>query len=256
MNIRLRGKYEIEHTRHCQAIVRGRTLASHQSAQITRVTFHDPVIWAGSTRAIGAARTFALARLELVEMGRCRRNFSARAAVRQDLGPRPGRLRKAGTESDEEARRFPGLEVYVSAAEGSPMFADLKPPATRANSLSKGTHKLIREAMPSRRTEEVPAKNSGWPSSKSRPPMKISQSATTARCRTRLSHPRLERVGRLLFGRTVKIGGVRRARRSHRCVGRTEEVDESLRKCLARAPIGRCASGMRRCGLRSDRHRA
>jgi len=98
---------------------------------------------------------------------------------RQDLGPRPVGS-KAGTESDEDGGD-PGLEVSWSAARGSHhVRGPTQNHRQRGKFVVKELIELIREAMPSRRTEEVAGMKILVAVSKSRHSMKISQSATRA----------------------------------------------------------------------------
>jgi len=127
-----------------QAIVRGRTLASHQSAQIPR-DFSRPCHLGRFNKGYDAPRELlALLGCELVEMGRCKANsFCCGAGGGRIWVPDPVGSEKPAQESDEEAAAIPGLEVYVvSCPKGSHHVRGThSKPRQRGQIRGQGTHR-------------------------------------------------------------------------------------------------------------------
>jgi Fe-S oxidoreductase len=155
------GKYEIQ---HYTTLVR--QLFAEKRLQVTqplkyRVTFHDPCHLGRFNKGYDAPRDLlALLGCELVEMGRCKANsFCCGAGGGRIWVPDPVGSEKPAQNRMKEAAAIPGLEVYVvSCPKDLTMFEDaLKTTGNEGKFVVKELIELIREAIPVRRTEEVPA---------------------------------------------------------------------------------------------------
>jgi Fe-S oxidoreductase len=126
-----------------------------------RVTFHDPCHLGRFNKGYDAPRDLlALLGCELVEMGRCKANsFCCGAGGGRIWVPDPVGSEKPAQNRMKEAAAIPGLEVYVvSCPKDLTMFEDaLKTTGNEGKFVVKELIELIREAVPLRRTDEVPA---------------------------------------------------------------------------------------------------
>jgi Fe-S oxidoreductase len=155
------GKYEIQ---HYTTLVRD--LFAAKRLQVTqplkyRVTFHDPCHLGRFNKGYDAPRDLlALLGCELVEMGRCKANsFCCGAGGGRIWIPDPVGSEKPAQNRIKEAAAIPGLEVYVvSCPKDLTMFEDaLKTTGNEGKFVVKELIELIREAVPARRAEGVPA---------------------------------------------------------------------------------------------------
>jgi Fe-S oxidoreductase len=155
------GKYEIQ---HYTTLVRD--LFAAKRLQVTqplkyRVTFHDPCHLGRFNKGYDAPRDLlALLGCELVEMGRCKANsFCCGAGGGRIWIPDPVGSEKPAQNRIKEAAAIPGLEVYVvSCPKDLTMFEDaLKTTGNEGKFVVKELIELIREAVPARRAEAVPA---------------------------------------------------------------------------------------------------
>jgi Fe-S oxidoreductase/nitrate reductase gamma subunit len=155
------GKYEIQ---HYTTLVR--ELFAAKRLQVTRplkyrVTFHDPCHLGRFNKGYDAPRDLlALLGCELVEMGRCKANsFCCGAGGGRIWIPDPVGSEKPAQNRIKEAAAIPGLEVYVvSCPKDLTMFEDaLKTTGNEGKFVVKELIELIREAVPARRAEAVPA---------------------------------------------------------------------------------------------------
>jgi Fe-S oxidoreductase/nitrate reductase gamma subunit len=155
------GKYEIEHytTLVKQLFAQGRLQVTNRLKY--RVTFHDPCHLGRFNKGYDAPRDLlALLGCELVEMGRCKANsFCCGAGGGRIWVPDPVGSEKPAQNRMKEAAAIPGLEVYVvSCPKDLTMFEDaLKTTGNEGKFVVKELIELIREAVPLRRTDEVPA---------------------------------------------------------------------------------------------------
>ena len=155
------GKFAIEH--YTTLVKR---LFAEGRLQITRplkyrVTFHDPCHLGRFNQGYDAPRELlALLGCELVEMGRCKANsFCCGAGGGRIWVPDPVGSEKPAQNRMKEAAAIPGLEVYVvSCPKDLTMFEDaLKTTGNEGKFVVKELIELIREAIPARRAEELPA---------------------------------------------------------------------------------------------------
>jgi Fe-S oxidoreductase/nitrate reductase gamma subunit len=155
------GKYEIQ---HYTTLVK--QLFAEKRLHVTnplkyRVTFHDPCHLGRFNKGYDAPRELlALLGCELVEMGRCKANsFCCGAGGGRIWIPDPVGSEKPAQNRMKEAAAIPGLEVYVvSCPKDLTMFEDaLKTTGNEGKFVVKELIELIREAIPARRAEEVPA---------------------------------------------------------------------------------------------------
>jgi Fe-S oxidoreductase len=155
------GKFAIEH--YTTLVKR---LFAEERLQITRplkyrVTFHDPCHLGRFNQGYDAPRELlALLGCELVEMGRCKANsFCCGAGGGRIWIPDPVGSEKPAQNRMKEAAAIPGLEVYVvSCPKDLTMFEDaLKTTGNEGKFVVKELIELIREAIPARRAEELPA---------------------------------------------------------------------------------------------------
>ncbi|GAC1302363.1 MAG: heterodisulfide reductase-related iron-sulfur binding cluster [Steroidobacteraceae bacterium] len=155
------GQYEIEHyTTLARRLLRDGRLTVTRPLKY-RVTFHDPCHLGRFNKGYEAPRELlALLGCELVEMGRCRANsFCCGAGGGRIWIPDPVGSEKPAQNRMKEAAAIPGLEVYVvSCPKDLTMFEDaLKTTGNEGKFVVKELIELIREAMPTRRTDEVAA---------------------------------------------------------------------------------------------------
>ena len=155
------GKYEIQHYTTLL-----KQLFAERRLQVTnplkyRVTFHDPCHLGRFNKGYDAPRELlALLGCELVEMGRCRANsFCCGAGGGRIWVPDPVGAEKPAQNRMKEAAAIPGLEVYVvSCPKDLTMFEDaLKTTGNEGKFVVKELIELIREAIPVRLAEELPA---------------------------------------------------------------------------------------------------
>ncbi len=155
------GKYEIEHytTLAKRLFAQGRLKVT--SPLKYRVTFHDPCHLGRFNKGYDAPRELlALLGCELIEMGRCKANsFCCGAGGGRIWVPDPVGSEKPAQNRMKEAAAIPGLEVYVvSCPKDLTMFEDaLKTTGNEGKFVVKELIELIREAIPLRRSEEMPA---------------------------------------------------------------------------------------------------
>jgi Fe-S oxidoreductase len=155
------GKYQIQHytTLVKQLFAEKRLQVTHPLKY--RVTFHDPCHLGRFNKGYDAPRELlALLGCELVEMGRCKANsFCCGAGGGRIWIPDPVGSEKPAQNRIKEAAAIPGLEVYVvSCPKDLTMFEDaLKTTGNEGKFVVKELIELIREAVPARRAEEVPA---------------------------------------------------------------------------------------------------
>ncbi len=144
-----------------EAAVRRRATAQSPVRLKYRVTFHDPCHLGRFNKGYDAPRELlALLGCELVEMGRCKANsFCCGAGGGRIWVPDPVGSEKPAQNRMREAAAIPGLEVYVvSCPKDLTMFEDaLKTTGNEGKFVVKELIELIREAIPARRAEEVPA---------------------------------------------------------------------------------------------------
>ena len=155
------GRFEIEH--YTTLALR---LLSQQRLKVAkplnyRVTFHDPCHLGRFNKGYDAPREILrLLGCELVEMGRCRANsFCCGAGGGRIWVPDPVGSEKPAQNRIKEAAAIPGLEVYVvSCPKDLTMFEDaLKTTGNEGKFVVKELIELMREAIPPRRTDAVPA---------------------------------------------------------------------------------------------------
>ncbi len=155
------GKFEIEHytTLARRLFAEGRWTISKPLKY--RVTFHDPCHLGRFNKGYDAPRELlALLGCELVEMGRCKANsFCCGAGGGRIWIPDPVGTEKPAQNRIREAAAIPGLQVYVvSCPKDLTMFEDaLKTTGNEGKFVVKELIELIREAVPVRRAEAVPA---------------------------------------------------------------------------------------------------
>ena len=155
------GRYEIEHytTLTKRLFAEGRLQVTHPLKY--RVTFHDPCHLGRFNKGYDAPRELlALLGCELVEMGRCKANsFCCGAGGGRIWIPDPVGAEKPAQNRMKEAAAIPGLEVYVvSCPKDLTMFEDaLKTTGNEGKFVVKELIELIREAIPARTPEAVPA---------------------------------------------------------------------------------------------------
>jgi len=154
-------KYEIEHyTTLLKRLFAERRLEVTHPLKY-RVTFHDPCHLGRFNKGYDAPRDLlALLGCELVEMGRCKANsFCCGAGGGRIWVPDPVGSEKPAQNRMKEAAAIPGLEVYVvSCPKDLTMFEDaLKTTGNEGKFVVKELIELMREAVPVRRAEEVPA---------------------------------------------------------------------------------------------------
>ena len=155
------GQYEIEHytTLAMRLFAQGRLRVANRLHY--RVTFHDPCHLGRFNKGYDAPRELLkLLGCELVEMGRCKANsFCCGAGGGRIWVPDPVGSEKPAQNRIREAAAIPGLEVYVvSCPKDLTMFEDaLKTTGNEGKFVVKELIELIREAIPARRAEEVPA---------------------------------------------------------------------------------------------------
>jgi Fe-S oxidoreductase len=155
------GKFEIEHyTTLAKRLFAERRLQVARPLKY-RVTFHDPCHLGRFNKGYDAPRELlALLGCELVEMGRCKANsFCCGAGGGRIWVPDPVGSEKPAQNRMKEAAAIPGLEVYVvSCPKDLTMFEDaLKTTGNEGKFVVKELIELIREAVPARRAEVVPA---------------------------------------------------------------------------------------------------
>ena len=155
------GKFEIEHyTTLAKRLFAERRLQVARPLKY-RVTFHDPCHLGRFNKGYDAPRELlALLGCELVEMGRCKSNsFCCGAGGGRIWVPDPVGSEKPAQNRMKEAAAIPGLEVYVvSCPKDLTMFEDaLKTTGNEGKFVVKELIELIREAVPARRAEAVPA---------------------------------------------------------------------------------------------------
>lgn len=155
------GKYEIQHYTSFvkQLFADGRLRVS--SPLRYRATFHDPCHLGRFNKGYEAPRdVLKLLGCELVEMGRSRANsFCCGAGGGRIWIPDPVGSEKPAQNRIKEAAAIPGIEVYVvSCPKDLTMFEDaLKTTGNEGKFVVKELIELIREAIPARLPEEVPA---------------------------------------------------------------------------------------------------
>jgi Fe-S oxidoreductase len=155
------GKYEIQHYTSFvkQLLADGRLQVT--SPLKYRTTFHDPCHLGRFNKGYEAPRDVLKSLgCELVEMGRSRANsFCCGAGGGRIWIPDPVGAEKPAQNRIKEAAAIPDLEVYVvSCPKDLTMFEDaLKTTGNEGKFVVKELIELIREAMPARRPEEVPA---------------------------------------------------------------------------------------------------
>jgi Fe-S oxidoreductase len=155
------GKFEIEHytTLAKRLFLEGRLKITQPLKY--RVTFHDPCHLGRFNKGYDAPRELlSLLGCELVEMGRCKANsFCCGAGGGRIWVPDPVGTEKPAQNRMREAAAIPGLEVYVvSCPKDLTMFEDaLKTTGNEGKFVVKELLELIREAVPARRAEELPA---------------------------------------------------------------------------------------------------
>jgi Fe-S oxidoreductase/nitrate reductase gamma subunit len=155
------GQYEIQHyTTLVKQLFEQKRLQVTQPLKY-RVTFHDPCHLGRFNKGYDAPRELlALLGCELVEMGRCKANsFCCGAGGGRIWVPDPVGSEKPAQNRIKEAAAIPGLEVYVvSCPKDLTMFEDaLKTTGNEGKFVVKELIELIREAIPARRAEAVPA---------------------------------------------------------------------------------------------------
>jgi Fe-S oxidoreductase len=155
------GKYEIQHyTSFVKQLFAGGKLRV-TSPLTYRATFHDPCHLGRFNKGYEAPRdVLKLLGCELVEMGRSRANsFCCGAGGGRIWIPDPVGSEKPAQNRIKEAAAIPDLEVYVvSCPKDLTMFEDaLKTTGNEGKFVVKELIELIREAIPARRPEEVPA---------------------------------------------------------------------------------------------------
>ena len=155
------GKFEIEHytTLAKRLFTEGRLTVTNPLKY--RVTFHDPCHFGRFNKGYDAPRDLlALLGCELVEMGRCKANsFCCGAGGGRIWVPDPVGSEKPAQNRMKEAASIAGLEVYVvSCPKDLTMFEDaLKTTGNEGKFVVKELIELIREAVPARLPEQVPA---------------------------------------------------------------------------------------------------
>jgi Fe-S oxidoreductase/nitrate reductase gamma subunit len=155
------GKYEIEHYTTVM-----KRLFAEARLKVTkplkyRVTFHDPCHLGRFNKGYDAPRELlAMLGCELVEMRRCKANsFCCGAGGGRIWIPDPVGAEKPAQNRIREAAAIPGLEIYVvSCPKDLTMFEDaVKTTGNEGKFVVKELIELIREAVPARRTEGLPA---------------------------------------------------------------------------------------------------
>jgi Fe-S oxidoreductase len=154
------GKYEIQHyTSFVKRLFDDGRLRVTSPLGL-RVTFHDPCHLGRFNKGYEAPRdVLKLLGCELVEMGRSRANsFCCGAGGGRIWIPDPVGSEKPAQNRIKEAAAIPDLEVYVvSCPKDLTMFEDaLKTTGNEGKFVVKELIELIREAIPTRRTEGAP----------------------------------------------------------------------------------------------------
>jgi Fe-S oxidoreductase len=155
------GKYEIQHyTSFLKKLFADGKLEVTRPLKL-RTTFHDPCHLGRFNKGYEAPRDLLnLLGCELVDMKRCRANsFCCGAGGGRIWIPDPVGSEKPAQNRMREAAAIPGLEVYVvSCPKDLTMFEDaLKTTGNEGKFVVKELIELIREAVPARQTETLPA---------------------------------------------------------------------------------------------------
>ncbi|HEY3852358.1 MAG TPA: (Fe-S)-binding protein [Steroidobacteraceae bacterium] len=155
------GKFEIQHyTSYLKQLFTDGKLAVTRPLKL-RTTFHDPCHLGRFNKGYEAPRDLLrLLGCELIDMKRCRDNsFCCGAGGGRIWIPDPVGSEKPAQNRIREAAAIPGLEVYVvSCPKDLTMFEDaLKTTGNEGKFVVKELIELIREAIPVRQTEAVPA---------------------------------------------------------------------------------------------------
>jgi Fe-S oxidoreductase len=155
------GKYEIQHyTSYLKQLFSDGKLEVTKPLKL-RTTFHDPCHLGRFNKGYEAPRDLLrLLGCELIDMKRCRDNsFCCGAGGGRIWIPDPVGSEKPAQNRIREAAVIPGLEVYVvSCPKDLTMFEDaLKTTGNEGKFVVKELIELVREAVPARQTEAVPA---------------------------------------------------------------------------------------------------
>jgi Fe-S oxidoreductase len=155
------GKYEILHyTSYLKKLFADGKLEVSKPLGL-RTTFHDPCHLGRFNKGYEAPRDLLkLLGCELVDMKRCRDNsFCCGAGGGRIWIPDPVGTEKPAQNRMREAAAIPGLQIYVvSCPKDLTMFEDaLKTTGNEGKFVVKELIELVREAVPERQAEAVPA---------------------------------------------------------------------------------------------------
>jgi len=155
------GKYEILHyTSYLKKLFADGKLEVSKPLGL-RTTFHDPCHLGRFNKGYEAPRDLLkLIGCELVDMKRCRDNsFCCGAGGGRIWIPDPVGTEKPAQNRMREAAAIPGLQIYVvSCPKDLTMFEDaLKTTGNEGKFVVKELIELVREAVPARQAEAVPA---------------------------------------------------------------------------------------------------
>ena len=155
------GKYEIQHyTSYLKQLFSDGRLEVTRPLKL-RTTFHDPCHLGRFNKGYEAPRDLLrLLGCELIDMKRCRDNsFCCGAGGGRIWIPDPVGSEKPAQNRIREAAVIPGLEVYVvSCPKDLTMFEDaLKTTGNEGKFVVKELIELVREAVPARQIQAVPA---------------------------------------------------------------------------------------------------